>query len=160
MSVVEIERGDGVMVIRMNRPERLNAMSYELMDLLPERLREVGNDRRVHCLVLTGAGRAFCAGGDIQGMVAGEGEPLSFEQEVEQQQRWHSATALLYEMHIPTIAMVNGAAAGGGLSCARTDCQGLPGRIARAQRAAAVAVEAPERATAAVWPVVDAADGG
>ncbi|MGI8550054.1 MAG: enoyl-CoA hydratase [Dehalococcoidia bacterium] len=116
--IILVDVADGVATVTLNRPERLNAMSYELMNLLPLRLRELTADLLVRSLVLTGAGRAFCAGGDIQGMVAGEGEPLSFEQEVEQQQGWHSVTALLHEMRKPTIAMVNGAAAGAGLSLA------------------------------------------
>jgi 2-(1,2-epoxy-1,2-dihydrophenyl)acetyl-CoA isomerase len=110
------ERTAGVALVTLNRPDKLNALSNELMFALVEALDGLAADRAVHCVVLTGAGRAFCAGGDIQHMV--EDEMLTYEEEVERQKHIHRATALLHDMRKPTIAMVNGAAAGAGLSLA------------------------------------------
>lgn len=115
--VIQVEIRNRVALVTLNRPERLNAMNDELLNALPGILRELAADRSAGCLVLTGAGRAFCAGGDITRMVAAA-EPVSFEEQVEQQQSWHSAAALLHDMRKPVIAMVNGAAAGAGLSLA------------------------------------------
>ncbi len=114
--IVLVEKNEGVAVVTLNRPDRLNALSHELLDVLAAELSALAVDRAVRCVVLTGAGRAFSAGGDIQGMVSAE--PLSYEEEVEEQQRYHRAPALLHEMRKPTIAMVNGHAVGAGLSLA------------------------------------------
>ena len=114
--VVLVERTDGVAIVTLNRPDRLNALNRALIEALPEQLAALAADRAVRCVVLTGAGRGFCAGGDIQEMVADAA--LTYEEEVAEQQRFHRAPALLFEMRKPTIAMVNGAAAGAGLSLA------------------------------------------
>ncbi len=113
---VLIEKRDGVGLVTLNRPDRLNAMSTELIYALVEGLNGLAADRSVHCVVLTGAGRAFCAGGDIQAMTTQE--PQTFEEGVEEQQEFHQATALLHNMRKPTIAMINGHAVGAGLSLA------------------------------------------
>ena len=62
------KRDDGVAVITLNRPKSLNAMGGQLMLLLPKYLDQCVRDRSVRAVVLTGAGRAFCAGGDVKGM--------------------------------------------------------------------------------------------
>ncbi|HJN91854.1 MAG TPA: enoyl-CoA hydratase/isomerase family protein, partial [Dehalococcoidia bacterium] len=61
-----LERAGRVGVIRFNRPERLNALSYEMLDLLGEHIRTVQSDDEIRAVVLTGEGRAFCAGTDLQ----------------------------------------------------------------------------------------------
>ncbi|HEY8766205.1 MAG TPA: enoyl-CoA hydratase/isomerase family protein, partial [Dehalococcoidia bacterium] len=60
------KRPSGVALITLNRPDSLNAMGGELMPLLAQHLRECVSDPEVRCVVLTGAGRAFCAGGDVK----------------------------------------------------------------------------------------------
>jgi 2-(1,2-epoxy-1,2-dihydrophenyl)acetyl-CoA isomerase len=62
---------DGVAVLTMNRPERRNAMSGEMNQALGRVLADVEVDDDVGCVVLTGAGGAFCAGGDVKGMASG-----------------------------------------------------------------------------------------
>src|SRR6266540_5041606 len=62
-------RPDGVALVTMNRPDSLNAMGGELIPLLGRYLAQAAIDLAVRCVVLTGAGRAFCAGGDVKGMV-------------------------------------------------------------------------------------------
>ncbi len=62
------KRPDGVAVITLHRPERLNAMGGDMMPLLAQFLTECERDREVRCIAITGAGRAFCAGGDVGNM--------------------------------------------------------------------------------------------
>src|SRR3990170_4874905 len=69
------KRPDGVALITLNRPESLNAMGGDLLRLLAEYIRDCETDRSVRCLALTGAGRGFCAGGDVKGMVPGDEAP-------------------------------------------------------------------------------------
>src|SRR5438445_732909 len=62
---------DGVAVLTLNRPDRLNAMSPSMLDALLEALPRLAADPEVGVVVLTGAGRAFCAGGDVKAMAEG-----------------------------------------------------------------------------------------
>src|SRR2546422_11006476 len=62
---------DGVTVLTLNRPDRLNAMSPSMLDALLEALPRLAADPEVGVVVLTGAGRAFCAGGDVKAMAEG-----------------------------------------------------------------------------------------
>src|SRR5215218_5079161 len=66
MSVVETERSDGVMVIRMNRPERMNALGTELRAGLAEAWTEFSQSPDLEVAIFTGTGRAFCAGEDMK----------------------------------------------------------------------------------------------
>src|SRR6266571_5574421 len=115
--VVLFDVEQGVATVTLNRPDRLNAMNGVLGDQLRDRLREAAADHAVRCVVLTGAGRAFCAGGDVARM-AGQLEDPTFEEAVAEGDVRHSVVLLLQEMRKPVIAMVNGAAAGAGLSLA------------------------------------------
>src|SRR6202035_3718234 len=110
---------DGVAVLTLNRPDRLNAMSRPMLDALLEALPRLADDPAVGCVVLTGAGRGFCAGGDVKAMA--EGNELGGQTMEEKAQALRSrmeTSRLLHEMPKPTIAMVRGAAAGAGLSLA------------------------------------------
>ena len=109
---------DGVAVITLNRPERRNALSRAMLEALARVLAEVEGDDDVACVVLTGAGGAFCAGGDVKDMAAG-GDGLAFDALVQRQRRNHHETAgRLHRMPKPTIAALPGPAAGAGLSLA------------------------------------------
>jgi 2-(1,2-epoxy-1,2-dihydrophenyl)acetyl-CoA isomerase len=124
------KRDTGVALITLNRPDSLNAMGGELMPLLAQHLRDCANDPAVRCVVLTGAGRAFCAGGDVKGMAAGReilggngGQPVSIStlisrsvQNLRQSQK--DTSFMLHTMPKVTIAMLNGHAVGAGLSLA------------------------------------------
>jgi 2-(1,2-epoxy-1,2-dihydrophenyl)acetyl-CoA isomerase len=110
---------DGVAVLTMSRPERRNALSLPMLAALGRLIPEVAADPAVRCVVLTGAGGAFCAGGDVKGFAAGAGLDGTFDDRVRAQQRAHRAVALaLYELPKPTVAVLPGAAAGAGLSLA------------------------------------------
>lgn len=123
--------GNGYARITLNRPEKLNALSYVMQSELSEALWEADNDRSVHCVILEGAGRAFCAGYDLSGA---DGEvPVSTVEDqetrqyrghrsidddawqLERQQRWRMA---LFDMHKPVIAKVHGYCLAGGCDLA------------------------------------------
>ncbi len=64
--VVLVDCDNGVAIVTLNRPESINALDSELMDRLPVVLRDLAQDPVVGCVVLTGAGRGFCSGGDLK----------------------------------------------------------------------------------------------
>jgi 2-(1,2-epoxy-1,2-dihydrophenyl)acetyl-CoA isomerase len=112
---------DGVAVLTMNRPEARNALSNDMLERLLEALPRLASDPAVGAVVITGAARAFCAGGDVKGFATSPGganhgasperAALALRQKMEVS-RW------LHEMPKPTIASIPGAAAGAGLSIA------------------------------------------
>ena len=108
---------DGVATLTLNRPDRLNALTVEITSGLLEALPRLAGDPAVGVVVLTGAGRGFCAGGDVKRMAEGTAEP-SVEVAVAHLRSRMEVSRLLHEIPKVTIAMVNGAAAGAGLSMA------------------------------------------
>jgi 2-(1,2-epoxy-1,2-dihydrophenyl)acetyl-CoA isomerase len=114
---------DRVAILTMNRPERRNALSGEMLDGLALALAEAESARDVGCVVLTGAGGGFCAGGDVKGMAArggeGGGKGPGLDERIHAQRLAQRATAgRIYRMPKPVIASLPGAAAGAGLSLA------------------------------------------
>jgi 2-(1,2-epoxy-1,2-dihydrophenyl)acetyl-CoA isomerase len=106
-----------VLVLTLNRPQRLNALTPELHAQLREAVEHAAHDPEVGALLLTGAGPAFCSGGDLGGRNPSQA-PLTLEQKADEL-RHHGETArLLHEMPKPTVAMLNGVAAGAGLALA------------------------------------------
>ena len=117
------ELRDGVATLTLNRPEARNALSDELTPALRRMVLRLGNDPAVGALVLTGAGTAFCAGGDVKGMGSGRGpgrnaERTTGEAVLELQQRQRTLTGVLVSLPVPTIAALPGPAAGAGLAVA------------------------------------------
>jgi 2-(1,2-epoxy-1,2-dihydrophenyl)acetyl-CoA isomerase len=108
-----------VLTLTLNRPEKLNALTKELHDQLLDAVARASTDRSVGCVVLTGAGAAFCSGGDLGGARPGV-EPQRPTQEDRADTLLHhgETTRLLHCMPKPTIAMINGVAAGAGLALA------------------------------------------
>lgn len=113
---------DGVGIITMNRPERRNAMTGPMLAGLRDALADFETAADVRCVVLTGAGGAFCAGGDVKGFAEGDGAgggASSWDVGVHEQRLSHKATSgVLFGMPKPTMAVLPGAAAGAGLSLA------------------------------------------
>ena len=111
---------DGVALITLNRPEARNAMSDRLTPALRTQIKERGEDPAVGAILITGAGTAFCSGGDVKGM-GGRGPrgQMSFEERLADL-RWRQAglTGALVAVRKPTIAALPGAAAGAGLAIA------------------------------------------
>jgi 2-(1,2-epoxy-1,2-dihydrophenyl)acetyl-CoA isomerase len=109
---------DGIATLKFNRPEKLNALSGEMIGAAVASLERLAVDPEVGCIVVTGADRGFCAGGDVGAMNAGQGAALSFEQKIDRQRASHRLSGLLYSIPKITVAAINGAAAGAGLSIA------------------------------------------
>jgi 2-(1,2-epoxy-1,2-dihydrophenyl)acetyl-CoA isomerase len=123
---------DGVAVLTMNRPDRLNAMSRPMLDAMLEALHRLSDDTAVGAVVLTGAGRGFCAGGDVKAMAEGnELGGVTMEEKAQALRSRMETSRLLHEMPKPTIAMVRGAAAGAGLSLALACDMRVAGDTAR-----------------------------
>ena len=118
--IAKIENNVGYLI--MNRPEARNAMSSEMNVALQEKIAEFELDEEVRCIVLTGAGNAFCAGGDVKCMNAknaGDGETVTIDKAIHRQRDNQRGTSgKLYKMPKPTLASLPGAAAGAGLSYA------------------------------------------
>ena len=131
------KRPDGVGLITLNRPDSLNAMGGLLVPMLGEFLEHAEKDREIRCIAITGAGRGFCAGGDVRGMQSrndnqsapreggdADSSPAarlvaSLERNVNDLREWHDTTSLrLHTMAKPTVALVNGVAVGAGMSVA------------------------------------------
>ena len=132
------ERIDKVAVITLNRPEKLNAMSYELAADLDEELGNIEGDDEVRCVVLTGAGpRAFSSGGDIHQMVKSTAEEMAARTDKRREMNWHLATFAK-----PIVGAINGIAYGAGaqlttmldirIGCENTEIQFLAAKYGRA----------------------------
>jgi len=108
---------DRVGVLTLNRPDARNALTWEMKAALVEMVPRLGADPDVGCLLLTGAGGAFCAGGDTKNM-AREGRPPSPE-ERKRILRWeHSLPMAIHRLEKPVVAALPGPAAGAGFSLA------------------------------------------
>ena len=114
--VVQVERNGGIATIRMNRPERLNAYNPEMGEALLSAVSAAAADPAVRCLVLTGTGKAFSAGGDVELFAAfhEEGSAKFMGLAI----GLHALIATLRRAPKPVIAAVNGVAAGAGFSMA------------------------------------------
>ncbi|HET6817669.1 MAG TPA: enoyl-CoA hydratase [Mycobacteriales bacterium] len=121
MSFVRVERPrDGIALVTLDRPERMNAMAFDVMIPLREALEEVSRDNGVRVVVLTGAGGAFCSGADLEdpGRVPGiEGLTLPTIA-LRSMQLLDDVILTIRRMHQPVIAAVNGPAIGGGFCLA------------------------------------------
>ena len=107
---------DGVAVLTLNRPDRLNALSDDMVRMLIEALQRLGSDPAVGCIVLTGAGRGFCAGGDVKRMAGSE--DASMERRQEGLRAKHESVRLLRTIGKVVIAALNGPVAGAGMGIA------------------------------------------
>jgi enoyl-CoA hydratase/carnithine racemase len=107
---------DGILLVRLNRPDRMNALTFEMFDSLTALCYELEGDDSVRAVILTGAGRGFCGGLDL-GAVAQLREMTPFEF-LKGQEKWAGVTLALRRLTTPVIAAVNGAAAGAGFSIA------------------------------------------
>ncbi len=111
----------GIATLTMNRPEARNALTREMMAALSEALPRLATNPAVRLVILTGAGSAFCSGGDVKGFAkraAGATTEMSFDQKVTDLRARMDLSRWLHEMPKPTLAVIPGPAAGAGLSLA------------------------------------------
>ncbi len=121
-----------VAVITINRPDSYNAINTYLLDELPKAFQAVAENADVGCVVVTGAGKAFCSGGDVAEQVAvADGSAKSSEELMDDLRRAIEGARWLHEMPKPTIAMVNGVAAGAGMTMALACDMRIAGKKAR-----------------------------
>src|SRR5437868_693019 len=120
---------DGIAWLTLNRPDRLNAFSPAMLQALGKELERLGGNGEVGAVIVTGAGRGFCAGGDVKTM--GDRAAQGFEERVEGLRRMHQLPLLLRTIPKIVIAMVNGPAVGAGLGLALACDLRIAGRSAR-----------------------------
>lgn len=114
----KVDVQDRVALLTFNRPKKLNALSAEITQGLQEEVPRLAADPDIGVIVLTGEGRAFCAGGDVSGMGGSSGAPTTLEERIDSLRRGQEAAWLVHSVPKVTIAMVNGFAMGAGLGLA------------------------------------------
>ncbi len=112
--LVRIETADAIATITLDRPEALNALTVPMKAELLAALQAVARDRSVRAVVLTGAGRAFCAGQDLKERLEPDPTPLA----VEVRERYNPIVRAMRAMPQPIVGAINGVAAGAGASLA------------------------------------------
>jgi 2-(1,2-epoxy-1,2-dihydrophenyl)acetyl-CoA isomerase len=113
MSDLLYEVQDRIATITLNRPDKLNAFTRAMIDAWASSLEQAQRDDAVHVVIVTGAGRAFCSGGDVERM--GERTPTPLDHKNLLWEHVHRVPKTLETMDKPVIAMVNGVAFGAGM---------------------------------------------
>lgn len=109
--VLLYEKQDGVVTLTLNRPERLNALNYQLATELGEMMDQVDADNDARVIILTGAGKGFCAGADIKEIIDPNAKKLPIGKR-------YSFFNKLEDVTVPVIAAINGPCNGGGVELA------------------------------------------
>lgn len=117
MSELLFKIDNGIATITLNRPEKLNAFTNDMLNDWVEALKTCRDNPDVRVVILTGAGRAFCSGGDVKNM-GDRGEPTPLERKNNLWRNIHRIPKLLEEIDKPVIASLNGLATGAGLDMA------------------------------------------
>lgn len=112
---IELEKEGGVATITLNRPDKLNAMCPDLMIDLSNVIEDIQHDEAVRAVVLTGAGRAFCAGGDVKDLLSQATDPVEM---MDRSMEGAKLVAAMRNIPKPMIAAVNGPAVGAGCNLA------------------------------------------
>jgi 2-(1,2-epoxy-1,2-dihydrophenyl)acetyl-CoA isomerase len=115
--VILTEVRDRVATLTLHRPEKLNAVNIQLLEEAAEAVNQWSRDPEIGAIVVTGSGRAFCAGGDVS-MMAREEDDSTLEQKIDGLRDMQEISWLLYSSPKVTIASVNGFAMGAGLGIA------------------------------------------
>lgn len=111
------EHEDGLAIVTLNRPERLNALSGPVMDALRATLQRVAEDPDVRAVLLRSAGRAFCSGGDMKagGMSKDEAARLTLEDRTARLRKQMDSAGIMHTMDKPTVTALRGAIMGAGV---------------------------------------------
>lgn len=105
--LIELDRGDGIWRLRIVRPDKANALSFEMLGALVDAFREAASSETIRVLLITGTGkRAFCAGADLSELTTDPDDPKS--------KIWPEMAQALLDVPAVTVAMINGACIGGG----------------------------------------------
>src|SRR5256885_7873189 len=118
---LKVEVKNRVGILTMNRPEKLNALTSQMGEAAVTALKEMADNPEVGAIVLTGAGRGFCAGGDVSAMRSGDEiapKGTTLERQIDQLRQRQEWPWLLYTMPKVTIAVVKGPATGAGVGLA------------------------------------------
>lgn len=113
-----VERSNHILTITLNRPDRLNAISGPMLSALSSALQSANLDRDIRVVILTGAGRGFCAGLDLKDQVAGEGDVQPGRRGYQLFDLHNSPPIVINRMDKPIVCALNGAAAGYGMDLA------------------------------------------
>jgi 2-(1,2-epoxy-1,2-dihydrophenyl)acetyl-CoA isomerase len=127
-NTILLECASGRATLTLNRPDRLNSINIEMHEELRDALRRVRSDSALRCLVVTGAGRGFCAGQDLSERVFPENSPPDLGESLDK--RYNPLIRMLRDLEMPVVCAVNGVAAGAGCNLA------LAGDIVLAARSA------------------------
>lgn len=114
MSIVLTEDQNGVRYIKFNRPDKLNSFNKEMAQEVQRLLISSDEDKSIRCIVITGVGRAFCAGQDLEEAISEDGPELKSIVE----EHYNPIIKLIRGIEKPILAMVNGVAAGAGANIA------------------------------------------
>lgn len=118
-STITLDHAEGVATLTLNRPDKLNAFTVEMHGELRDALRQIAADGRTRCLLLTGAGRGFCAGQDLGDRVMtpdASGAPPDLGESLEN--RYNPLVRAIRGLEMPVVCAVNGVAAGAGANLA------------------------------------------
>ena len=113
---IKYEKQDGIALITLNRPEKLNVLSISMAESLIQALQDANGDAGIKAIVITGAGKGFCGGGDIQDMLDGKLKSWGMKRYL--WEHLQKVPLLMEETDKLIVAAVNGAAAGGGFDLA------------------------------------------
>ncbi len=118
MSELLLEKSGAIATLTFNRPEQMNTISIRMLNSLAEQLLELDRDSEVRVIVITGTGRAFCAGLDLKEAQSGTGIGSGGGQATVDLDLRNTPPTVLHNLNTPTIAALNGGAAGYGMDLA------------------------------------------